>query len=82
MSLIRLSGWALNAVSSSDGETWTPETLSVSFTLSTKLSHVRLRQDDEGKVNQEPCEVSLVISPLVNGEDIPRLEPPVLSERL
>ena len=40
-SSIRRSGWANNAISSSDGETWTPETLRVSFALSTKLSDVQ-----------------------------------------
>ena len=49
---MRPSGWAINATSSSDGETWTPETLSVSFILSIKLPDVRLRQDLEQKASQ------------------------------
>ena len=36
----------------------------------------------KGKTSQEPREISLVISFLIDGEDIPRFEPPVLGERL
>ena len=36
----------------------------------------------KGKTSQEPREISLVISLLVDSEDVSRFEPPVLGERL
>ena len=53
----------------------------MSFVLSTKLLDARLRQVHENKMSRELCKISLVISLFIDGEDVPRLEPPAPCER-